>query len=636
MREERYIPAMDLGSLGLVALRKRPIHPGQKFDRLFPKPVRKDHLLTKDGSVNETVALCEKIVKSTLADTKQISKKLLRATRLETCKAIFDFFYKHYQYKQDKPGVEQLRSPARAWHDRGNSLGGGIDCDCFSISVSSVLTNLNIPHYFRIVKMYGRNYYQHIYVVVPKCSTSDMNIRSNYIAIDPVLDQFDYEAPEITYKIDKKMGMPIQYLNGVNALPALGREFDGLGQGLGCAQGEGLYNDYLKRQKLNLINTRNAIERNPRKVESCYQPKKLLGMYDELIGAWDDEVQREFTLEKLSGIEEEALLPQLQGLGSVIHGDFNDKEADEILDALEGLGLFKKAKNKEAKPETNTKKTGVFTKIKNATKKVKEAVQKTGPGALNVAKKVGQAVVKYNPVSTAARLGYLAAMKTNFSKLASRAYWGYFTEAQAKAKGVSSSYWKDAKTLKDQLEKTFVNTLKGKQENLKDAIISGRGAEKAGELAAKGSLKGLGLVEVGASIAAAIAFLTPIIISAKGIFSKHKGDPEETENAVNTENDPIVTENSEINEESEGINPDGTPKKKNFLSNLSTPAKIGLGIGALAFVGGVAYVISRPKKRTAGQTAINGIKKPIVKHKKTTANYKTAPKKRSIATVKLS
>ena len=159
---EKYIPQ----SLGLVALRKRTIQPGgEKFDRLFPRPANADQILNPDGNVQDTIGHCIKIVKSTLSDTKQLAKILARPTKQETCRAIFNFFYNYYQYKEDTPGIEQLRRPSRAFKDRKS----GIDCDCFSISISSVLTNLNIPHYSRVVKMYGRNYYQHRYVIVPKC-----------------------------------------------------------------------------------------------------------------------------------------------------------------------------------------------------------------------------------------------------------------------------------------------------------------------------------------------------------------------------------------------------------------------------------------------------------------------------------
>jgi len=505
--------------LGLTAKGKRSIVSGKQFETFFPKPVNTDPILKKDGSVKDTVSYCEEIVKKTLGDTKQLARYLKRPTLKATCKAVFDFFYQHYQYQLDKTGVEQLRRPARAWQDRGNSLSGGIDCDCFSISVSSVLSNLGISHSFRIVKMYGRGFYQHIYVVVPKVKGADMRIRCNYYVIDPVLDKFNLEAPGITKKTDKQMTMPIQYLNGVGEayMPRLGREFDGLGSGLGCACGEGLYRDFMKRQKMHLINTRNHIAKHPHKVAKVYRPETLRGMYDTLIGAWDNDNMREATLEHLSGIEDEALQPEFRGLGSVIHAD--DEGLWSVVNGdLAGLG--------KAKAKSGGKKAGVFTKIKNATKKVAAATKKVAKNAGKVVKKVAKAVVKFNPVSTTARLGMLLAMKTNFGRLAERMYWGYFSEAEAKAKGVTSSYWKKAKSLLDKTEKVFTKTLMGDPKAFKQAVLNGRAAKKAP------GVKGLGIVTATA-ITSALAFITPLLTAAKNLFSKGNGK-EETETGGET------------------------------------------------------------------------------------------------------
>lgn len=180
-------------TLGLVARTKRKIASGNEYNRYFPEPSNTDPILNPDGSVNDTVLLAKDIALKTLADTKKIAPVLKRNSLNATCESIFNFFYGHYQYKEDKKGVEQLRRPARAWQDRKD----GIDCDCFSISISSILTNLGIPHAFRIVKMYGRNYYQHIYVIVPKYNGANLNTRGNYFVIDPVLDTYDLEAPGI-------------------------------------------------------------------------------------------------------------------------------------------------------------------------------------------------------------------------------------------------------------------------------------------------------------------------------------------------------------------------------------------------------------------------------------------------------
>ena len=615
----------NITGLGLTAKGKRKISPGREFNKYFPSPNNTDPILHKNGSVDDTVDFCIDIVKKTLSDTRAISKILKGDSLEETCRNIFDFYYKHFQYHLDKTGVEQLRRPARAWQDRGNSYSGGIDCDCFSISVSSVLTNLNIPHSFRIVKMYGRDYYQHIYVVVPKVAGANMNNKNNYLVIDPVLDQFNLEAPGVTQKNDKAMTMPIQYLNGVNNdMPRLGREFDGLGEGLGNTGGEGLYRDFLRRQKMNLINTMNHIKKHPHTVSKIYKPEVLAGMYGTLIGAWDNDNTREATLEHLSGIEENALQNEFQGLGSIIHSN-DDGLLAYVNGTTAGLGTIGKA--------------GVFTKLKNAVKKVgaatkvvakkaavvvKKAAVKTAAAvktvakkAVTVAKKVGAAVLKYNPISLAARLGFLVAMKTNFGKLAERMYWGYFTEAEAKAKGkVTSEYWKKAVQLREKTEKIFVGTLKGEAPKLKEAAISGRGMKKAT------GVKGLGVepITTAASMTAAMAFITPVLVLAKTLF-KGKGNGKELtetggEEAASVDPALPTAAQAEQAAQAAAAAEDGSPDSPE-ASSSNKGLIIGGAVAGLALIAGVAYAMSNKKK----SHAVSGTGKKT-SHKKKVATVK--------------
>jgi hypothetical protein len=155
----------------------RHIKDGSWFDRFFSQPEEQDRIIIEDGEVEETVDLMKKVVWKYLDDTKAIARYLKRSTLQSTCQSIWDFLFNHIQYKLDQKGLEQLRRPNRSWADRTT----GIDCDCFSIFVSSILTNLKIPHEFRITK-YNREAYQHVYVIVTS------NGKSDYITIDCVLN----------------------------------------------------------------------------------------------------------------------------------------------------------------------------------------------------------------------------------------------------------------------------------------------------------------------------------------------------------------------------------------------------------------------------------------------------------------
>jgi len=540
----QYLQLYKKGALGFTASGPRRIQSGTTYEHLFPAPKKTDPVLNENGDVFITVDYCKDIVLKTLRDTQQLAPLLKRSTLNDTCKAVFDFFYKNYQYKIDLPTVEQLRRPARAWHDRKT----GIDCDCFTISVSSVLKNLGIEHYLRIVKMYNRDYYQHIYVVVPVKPGLKPNKRENYLVIDPVLDTYNHEAP-FTEKHDTIMeGMQIQYLNGTGL--AFGLEYETLGDGI---NGDGLAADFLNRTKQHLINTRNAIQRNPNRVNRYYNTPALLGAYDKLIGAWDNDAERALALEQLSAVEETFLTPSVQGLGDIIHGHddalFGLIDADlEGLEGLEGkkqqarkqvikkvAATVKKPADKAKVPAPAAPKKqgtkGQFTKLKNANKKLQTVAKAKGAAAKNTLKKVGKQVVKNNPVSLAARGGFLVAMKTNFGRLASRAVWAIRPASEATAAKVSPAYVAKSTQLYNRLRSVFVNTLKGNESALKKAILTGRAAKVSNKMANKGKLKsvdvlmginGLGVVTE-ASVTAALAFITPVITLANNLFARPGG-----------------------------------------------------------------------------------------------------------------
>jgi len=182
----------------MEATRKRNIRSGNEWDHLFPKCENDTATIRKDANVHHTVEFIPKVVHSTLDQTKSIAELLKTPSTYETCRNIWHFVYGHINYKKDEDGFEQIRSPSRAWHDRRR----GVDCDCYTVFISSILTNLKIPHRLRITK-YHRDYFQHIYPVVP--------FNGRMITVDCVTDKFDYEVP---FSEKKDYPMELQYLNG--------------------------------------------------------------------------------------------------------------------------------------------------------------------------------------------------------------------------------------------------------------------------------------------------------------------------------------------------------------------------------------------------------------------------------------
>ncbi|WP_075603107.1 hypothetical protein [Saccharicrinis aurantiacus] len=210
-------PIKYLNGLGVVASNKRTLKDGTRYNKYFAPPKRQDKYLTYAGNTNDTIEFMSEIIKSTLADTRAIAPVLRGRDTRSTLSNIFSFVFDHIQYKPDDPQNEELRRPVRAWGDRIS----GVDCDCYSILIGSILSNLNIPFALRMVKIGGKPYYQHVYVVVPKNGKRNaLSSAANYFTVDPVLDTFNEEHP-FTGKYDLFM-QPIKYLNGVPSVSLSG------------------------------------------------------------------------------------------------------------------------------------------------------------------------------------------------------------------------------------------------------------------------------------------------------------------------------------------------------------------------------------------------------------------------------
>ena len=182
---------------------------GYEFDHFFPKAKLITITKKKGATVADTLVLIPAVVRETLFHTKRFANEVIKADTLEkTCNNLWQFVTDHIAYKKDEDGKEQVRSPARAWHDRHNNDADGnpmgVDCDCYTVFISSVLSNLGIKHKLRITK-YSENHFQHIYPIVPLDN-------GNYITIDCVVRAFDYEEP---YTEKKDTNMDLEYLNGV-------------------------------------------------------------------------------------------------------------------------------------------------------------------------------------------------------------------------------------------------------------------------------------------------------------------------------------------------------------------------------------------------------------------------------------
>jgi hypothetical protein len=189
---------------------------GSAYNHLIPAVPGSNETVKKYADLADTVRFIPKAVHMTRNQTAKLVPVLKGQTLRQTCSNIWHFLYGHIRYQKDEEGKEQIRSPARSWRDRGT----GIDCDCFSVFVSSILTNMGIPHLLRITKYpHSRGSFSHIYPVVPH--------GTGYITMDCVTDSFDYEVP---YTEKKDFNMELQFLNGFDNGTGAGGGLEELGR----------------------------------------------------------------------------------------------------------------------------------------------------------------------------------------------------------------------------------------------------------------------------------------------------------------------------------------------------------------------------------------------------------------------
>lgn len=376
---------------------------GSRYDKYFESSEGKVTELPR-ARVKTTLNYMEQIVKKDSWQTRKISQVLKGATLLETARNIYEFLYNHIQYELDKEGIEQLRSPNRLWKDKK------ADCDCFALFISCCLTELKIKHSFRIAKYNGKDYYQHVYVILP-----------NGIIIDPVIDRFNIEAP-FTGKYDHKMSMRHQYLSGVPAgnKPTFGYEFDGILNGLGSVSNGSV----LSAIRLHLENTRNTLLKEPSLVRDIVNPQTYINQINYVLSKnWNNPTEVYVAMEMV----------------------------ERQTDGLNGLnGFLSNAWNKTKKAVSTT-------------------VKKIGAGA----KKVIKAVVSYNPLSLAMKGGLLLAFKTNLFGFTEKLKYGYYTESQARAMNLDINVYRQVRGALSQVEGMF-EKLGGKKETLKNTILTGK------------------------------------------------------------------------------------------------------------------------------------------------------------------
>ncbi len=191
----------------------RRIESGNQFNHLFLSPQGQNVRIKKRADLEDTVALMKRVIRETLTDTGKVANLLRLGNTKQTLANVWNFCFKHLQYRRDEENIEQVRRPARTWRDRKQ----GVDCDCMTVFIGSILLNLGIPFVIRLSRnSLEATGFEHVY---PVAITNQ-----GKVIMDCVVHQFNFQAP---YLEIKDINMELQYLNGFDEDDDFDNEVDG-------------------------------------------------------------------------------------------------------------------------------------------------------------------------------------------------------------------------------------------------------------------------------------------------------------------------------------------------------------------------------------------------------------------------
>lgn len=514
-----YLPS-ELG-YSSNSFHSRVIKDASHFEPYISKSKGKETKIRSNGSAYDTIEDMAKIVGETLYQTKELSKTLEGKTKEESVKNVYTWLHDHIQYNRDKEGVEQLREPAASFADRKT----GIDCDCFSIFASSLLTNLGIDHYIEMCQIKPNPWFVHVYVVVPKTPKASLDNRSNYWVVDPCLHSFDELAKNISIKYDKAM-----YTTRLSGLDCPGssctcppKNNGSFGktepkpvQFLKPGDLEKMELQVLEPLRQTLIRTKTDAIKNPASVSLIYNPATLVKGIDYALANWGDARKRAAALDILAkqdeAITNRPMVNGLMGIGafSGLGSAFDPTMQYPLIGLdqddnfqIEGLGgLFSSIKK-----TANSVKGFVVNNANKAVTALKDAGKATGTAIANAskavatkvaegAKFVAQNAMKVLPLAIVGRTAYRGLVALNFR--------GYATNL---AKAISTPAGQ--KKIQDFWTSPFVG---GNYADLMSAVNAGKSKKPL-----LGGLGELGVEPV--TTTASVAAATPIIAKITAIIN---------------------------------------------------------------------------------------------------------------------
>lgn len=200
--------------LGLVPNGRRTVTPvPANVLKLVPKPTDNVDVVkgTAPDPVRDTVPLMMKLMRRQKWQGKKLADHLRANSLRQTVKNNWDFIFRHIQYVEDGED-EVIKSLRKLIHS------GSGDCDCFTNALGNLLLNQRIPFFLRVAKYNSASDWSHIYIVIPvngnmKTDANGNMAETNYITLDCVPHQFNYEVP---FTDHKDFAMKLVALDGLD------------------------------------------------------------------------------------------------------------------------------------------------------------------------------------------------------------------------------------------------------------------------------------------------------------------------------------------------------------------------------------------------------------------------------------
>ncbi|MFC0182578.1 transglutaminase-like domain-containing protein [Pseudarcicella hirudinis] len=143
----------------------------------FQKPDASDLIEMPSFNKLRTFSRICKAIPKAVSESEKLSVKFQGKPLKSTLFSIYKFCRENINYREDTPGIEQIRLPNQTWFDRKK----GVDCEDFAIFCSSILVNLQIPH--RVCMIDFGEGWQHILIIVHTMSCD--------FILDPVNEKFN-------------------------------------------------------------------------------------------------------------------------------------------------------------------------------------------------------------------------------------------------------------------------------------------------------------------------------------------------------------------------------------------------------------------------------------------------------------